>query len=79
MAAWTTDEKGLYVDGRTSVPGRVYRLDMTSGRKELWKEFMPVDPAGVTAVWPRLAPDGKSYVYGYTRHLVDLFLIEGLK
>jgi hypothetical protein len=42
---------------------------------------MPSDSAGVEAVGPvLLLPDGKSYVlFGYTRILSDLHVVEGLK
>jgi len=41
---------------------------------------MPSDPAGVEAVGPvLLLPGGKSYVFGYTRVLSDLHVVEGLK
>jgi len=44
------------------------------------EELMPVDPAGVNIIWPIcVAPDGKSYMYGYRRYLSDLYLVEGLR
>ena len=70
-------------DGRLFVrtldnPVRVYRLTLSTGRLELWKEFsIPgVDGLAVT-ILP--VPDGKSYVYGYTKSAADLFIAEGLK
>jgi len=41
---------------------------------------MPNDPAGITSVQPILiTPDTKYYIYGYTRFLSDLYLVDGLK
>ncbi len=58
---------------------QVYRLDLATGRRELWKEFMP-DPAGIFEVLPLvITPDGKSYAYTYGRQFSDLFLVDGLK
>jgi Tol biopolymer transport system component len=78
--AWSVDGRFLYVDRRRELPARVYRLEVATGRKEIWKELMPFDAAGVTAISPPLVtPDGKSYAYGYIRMLSDLYLVEGLK
>ena len=51
-----------------------------TGKRELWKELTPPDPAGISTISPpRIAPDGKAYVYSYNRILSDLFLVEGVK
>ncbi|MBZ5680026.1 MAG: protein kinase [Acidobacteriia bacterium] len=78
--AWTSDGRALYVYKGGELPARVYRLDLESGNRTLWKQLMPPDPAGVEFVGPVLpTPDGKSYVYGYRRLLSDLYLVEGLQ
>lgn len=61
------------------MPAKVYRLEMATGRRELWKQLMPSDPAGVGLIDPILmTSDGKTFVYGYHRALSDLYLVEGL-
>ena len=59
---------------------QVVRLDVATGRKELWKELVPADSAGVTEV-PAVIPtsDGRSYVYSYIRQLSDLYVVKGVK
>ncbi len=76
---WSADGRSLYVFRRGELPAKVYRLDVATGRKELWRELMPADPAGVSNIVPLPTPDGGSYVYSYGRTLSDLFLVEGLK
>jgi Tol biopolymer transport system component len=77
---WTHDGKALYVYRRGSYPARIFRLDITSGKRELWKELTPPDPAGISNVAaPAIAADGKTYAYSYNRILSDLFLAEGVK
>ena len=77
---WTADSKSLYVYRRTDLPARVYRVDLASGRRELWKELGPADPAGVTGLGHVLVtPDGRAYAYNFRRALSDLYLVEGLK
>jgi eukaryotic-like serine/threonine-protein kinase len=77
---WTADGKGLYIYRPGELPAKVYKLDLATGKKDLWKQLMPSDPAGVERIGPiLLTPDGKTYVYGYHRTLADLYLVEGLK
>jgi eukaryotic-like serine/threonine-protein kinase len=77
---WTTDGRSLYVYRGGELPAKVYLLEIASGRRTLWKQLMPPDPAGVEYVGPVLpTPGGKAYAYGYRRLLSDLYLVEGLK
>jgi eukaryotic-like serine/threonine-protein kinase len=79
-AGWAHDGKSLFVRRRGEIPLRVMKLDIATGRKELWKELMPPDPAGVSTIAPVLVtPDEKYYAYSYTRTLADLYVVEGLK
>ncbi len=78
--AWSADGRSLYVYRSGELPAQVYLLEIATGRRTLWKQLMPPDPAGVEYVGPVLpAPDGKAYAYGYRRLLSDLYLVEGLK
>ena len=78
--AWTSDGHSLYVYRGGDLPSKVYRLDVATGTRALWRELMPPDPSGVEFVGPVLpTPDGRSYVYGYRRLLSDLYLVEGLQ
>jgi Tol biopolymer transport system component len=77
---WTADGRSIYVYKRGLYPARIFRLDVSSGRREPWKELTPPDPAGISNVAPpAIAADGKTYAYSYNRILSDLFLAEGLK
>jgi Tol biopolymer transport system component len=77
---WTADGRALYVHRRDELPVKVYLLDVATGRKELWKELIPADSAGVTQVATVVpTPDGRSYVYSYIRLLSDMYVVEGLK
>ena len=77
---WTADGHALYIYRPGELPAKVYRLDLATGERTLWRQLMPSDPAGVERIGPiRMTPDGKTYVYGYHRTLADLYLVEGLK
>lgn len=76
---WGIDGRSLYVCRYRELPVRVYKLDVNTGNKELWKELTPADPAGILgAINPQVTPDGKSYLYAFTRYLSDLYLVRGL-
>ncbi len=77
---FSSDSQSLYVYQPGELPALVNRLDLQSGKRTLWKQLMPSDPAGVETIGPILmTPDAKTCVFGYHRMLADLYLVEGLK
>ncbi len=75
---WCADGRCLFVRTTDINPVKVYRLALSTGHLELWKEFSIPDVGNQGMdVFP--TPDGKSYVYGYTRYFADLFIAEGLR
>ncbi len=72
--SWSTDGTAIYVEN-----GSIFRIDLQTGRHQLWKEITPPDPVGVHYIGPDITPDGKTYAYAYNRTLTDLYVIEGLK
>jgi len=77
---WSQDGRSIYLYQTGEVPAKVYRLELATGKKTVWKQIAPLDPTGVSTIGPILiTPDGKSYVYGFHRTVGDLYLVEGLK
>jgi Tol biopolymer transport system component len=77
---WSADDRELFVLLRGDIPARVYRVDIATGKRTLWKSLEPADSAGIDTVGRvNLSLDTKSYVYSYVRTLSDLYLVEGLK
>ena len=79
---WTADGKSLFVRNQTgrSLTSRVYRVDIATGRRELWKEFTPRDTTGIQRVAANAATaDGRILIYTYGHTLSDLYVIDGLK
>jgi len=73
-------------DGRSALVGvlgsysaDVMRVDLATGRRELFKKIGPSDPAGVALVDAAFTPDGKSYAYSCFNALSQLYLVEGLR
>jgi hypothetical protein len=76
---FSEDGRSIYVWKR-DLPARVYHVDLETGKRELWKELMPVDPGGVERISNVvITPDAKSYAYTFSRLLSDLFVVEGLR
>jgi hypothetical protein len=81
MICWSADGTSLFATETGSIPARVVRIDVATGRHERWKDLAPPELAGMIEVNPvHVTPDGRSYVYGYARAATsDLYLVEGLK
>jgi hypothetical protein len=80
---WSADGRELYVRGQGSPRVPVFRLDLATARRTLWKVLEPLDPAGVESIAEdagfRIAPDGKSYAFTYYDGQIALSLATGLQ
>jgi hypothetical protein len=79
VAAWSADGRSVYVYRRGEMPFHVFRLDLSTGRKEPLNVVAPADTSGAARSHILFTPDGKSYVYEVTRPLCELYLVEGLR
>jgi hypothetical protein len=78
---FTRDGRFLYVAGPGfELSARVYRVDLTSGHRELLRELAPHDPAATsTLACHSISADGKTLVYVHVTSLGQLYLAEGLR
>jgi len=77
---WSEDGGSFFVYTPGTLRARVDRVRLSDGRREKWKDLVPSDTAGLTFLRPPLiTPDGKHYVYSYTRILSELFLANGIR
>jgi Tol biopolymer transport system component/predicted Ser/Thr protein kinase len=77
---WSADGRSLYVFRFGQIPAKVFELELSTGKRKLWKELVPADAAGIDTIrGVTLTPDARAYVYGYIRTLSDLYMVEGLK
>ncbi len=74
----SADGRFLFVHRRGEMPIKVFRLELSTGRKELWRTLMPADAAGISSINAVPTPSGEAYIYSYFRTLSDLYLIDGL-
>jgi Tol biopolymer transport system component len=78
--SWSSDQRSVFLLARGQIPAQVYRVDLVTGQRTLWKSMEPADAAGIDTIGRVLiSADGKAYVYGYNRTLSDLYLVQGLK
>ena len=81
LMRWAADGRSFFAyqaaDRKTAI---ISRIDATTGKRELVKEWMPADRAGVIGYDNAgISEDGKTIVYSYNRALGDVYLVDGLK
>jgi eukaryotic-like serine/threonine-protein kinase len=77
---WGADGRTVFLSRRFVSPQEIIRLRLGDGRREGLRAILPLDPAGITAIFAILAtPDGRAYGYTYGRVLSDLYLTGGLR
>jgi Tol biopolymer transport system component len=83
---WSADGRVVYtIDNLspTSAPAvaiEIFRVEVATGVRDLWRRLSPSDPVGVQGLRPTvvITPDARSYCYSYMRRLGDLFVASGL-
>ena len=79
-SGWTADSLSIYVMDSSTMPAKVYVIDVKTGQRKLHHENAPADPSGVPQIGGSLVtPDGKFYMYDVPRTLSYLYVVEGLK
>jgi len=80
VTGWTADGKGAYVADLSSVPTKVFVVDIQTGQRKLHHENAPPDLSGVPIVDSgATTPDGEFWVYDVPRTLSYLYVVDGLK
>ena len=87
---FSTGGAGLFVSegpaGTRSKDG-IVRLDLATGRKNPWLGLRPADAASLGRMVNGkgiersidITPDGRSYLYSYSRVISDLYIVDGLR
>ena len=76
------DMTHIFVYRPEETPGKIVRIEIATGRRELWKTLMPADPAGIYRASDNvtIARDERSYAYSYRRVVAsDLYILEGVR
>jgi eukaryotic-like serine/threonine-protein kinase len=76
QAQWSADGKYIYAGGFEPVAG-FWRIEISTGHRQLWKQISPADPVGTGNDSPTyITPDGKSFATGYNRLLDQLYIAD---
>jgi Tol biopolymer transport system component len=74
---FSDDGASVYVGTFGKVPATLYKVNLLTGERVVWRQAMPPDPSGLINVGPILVtPDGRHTFYSYTRLLNDLYLVD---
>ncbi|OYW05964.1 MAG: hypothetical protein B7X11_01455 [Acidobacteria bacterium 37-65-4] len=80
IADWSGDGRYLFVFRRDQIPAPVVRIEVSTGKREPWRELVPSNTTGTLGISRVLVtPDGATVAYSYIRHLEDLYWVKGLK
>jgi serine/threonine protein kinase/Tol biopolymer transport system component len=80
---WSADGRALYVKAAGDFATKLYRVEITSGRRTMWREIVPSNKVGLVGLEAKpggitITPDGKLCVYTYWTTSHELFLMDGL-
>ena len=77
---WITDGLLVMRPGDPASPlGEISRIDIKTGRQDIWKNIMPRDRTGIMGQMSfRVTPDGQSQAYTWHRALSSLYIADGL-
>jgi hypothetical protein len=80
VARWTADGRGFLAYRESEVPGRLERVDLATGRRDIVRRLAPPDLAGVVSITGvTVAGDENAYAYSARQRRSDLFLVEGAR
>ena len=84
LLQWSADPRFLFIREAGNLTLRIYRLDLSSGAREFWKELVPPDPTVLVDIGSdpgqvRISPDGRSYAYTYWTFEGELYVAQGMK
>ena len=72
---WDQDGAHAFVVQKGDAEATIYRVDMASGKREVWKQIRPADPAGILSIRGFfVTPSGNAYTYSATRALSSLYV-----
>jgi len=71
---WEQDGRHVFIAQERDAGATIYRFDLSTSKREIWKEIRPADPAGLLSVGRFfVTPSGNAYAYVATRYLSALY------
>ncbi len=80
ITIFSPDQHSLQTQTQSEIPAKIFRTDLKTGEKVLWKEVEPSDRSGVIGIGEvHFTPDLSAYAYTYNRlEDSDLYVVSGL-
>src|SRR5215469_96240 len=70
---WDQDGAHAFVVNKSGVEATIFRVDLNSGKRDVWKQIRPADPAGILYIRSFfVTPSGSAYTYSAARCLSSL-------
>ena len=77
---WLSDNRTLLVRRRVGIPVAVYKLNVMTGRRSLWKQFDAADKVGVNGIpFINVSRDGAHYVYAPGHAFSVMYSVDGMR
>jgi Tol biopolymer transport system component len=78
---WASDGKHVFVQSQTATGINIYKVDIESGKRELWQAITPKDAAGLRpmTIPVSVTPDGRWIAYAWRTQLGQLYSSDTLK
>ena len=81
VAGWASDSKHLFVQEVTAMGANIYKVDVESGKRELWQALTPKDSVGLQPMnFPAaITQDGRWMVFIHRNYLGQLYSSDTMK
>jgi hypothetical protein len=84
LVQWGSDGHTLYVRGTETNPLTLYRVDLQTGKRAIWRQLRPTEEVGFIEFGSgprgvRMTPEARSVVYTYWTEQANLYVIDGLQ
>jgi hypothetical protein len=81
VIAWSDDPKIVYLGGRNGATRQIDKLNLETGKREVWQVSKPKDLVGLVppGVPPAITPDGSKMMFGQRKQLSTLYRSDNLK
>ena len=72
---WDQGGRHIFVVRESDEAATIFRVDVFTGRREVWKQIRPTDPAGILSMSRfYITPSGNAYAYSAGRVLSSLYV-----
>jgi hypothetical protein len=84
LLQWANDGRTIFLRDSRDDRLSIYKLDISTGTRSLWKQLTPPYTAGLVGIGfgpgeIRITSDGKAYAYTFWTAPSELYLLEGLR